>query len=44
MILGLVIGFVAGLVTYHFVKRNNPKLEAKVDDVTDEVEEKLGKD
>ena len=41
LVIGLVIGFVAGIVTYHFVKRNNPGLEGKIDEVTDKVEDIL---
>lgn len=36
---GLIIGFIGGILTYHFVKRNNPDLEDKVDEVTDDIEE-----
>ena len=41
MISGLVVGFVAGALVCYLFLRNNPAIKDKVDDVVDDIDEKL---
>lgn len=39
MILGLILGFVGGAITSYLFLRNNKDIKAKVDDVTDNIDD-----
>lgn len=41
MIGGFIVGFMAGAIVGYLFLRNNPNIEEKVDDITDNIDENV---